>query len=232
MIPQVIKIPVGILGTNCYIYGENNDSSCWIIDPGGESSKIIQSLNDEKLVPKGILLTHTHFDHILGLTGLIAEYGKSLTIYVHSDGKLSLGKTGGERQKKVLSMMSPGLAAENSDILANLPEATYIFYTESAAGHREQVPGSSLTVIQTPGHAPESICYYSAEFGVLFSGDTLFRQSVGRSDFQGGSSEDLLHSIGTKLYTLPEDTIVYPGHGESTTIGYEKVHNPFITGGA
>jgi hydroxyacylglutathione hydrolase len=230
MTPKVIKIPVGIIGTNCYIYGENSDSSCWIIDPGGESSKIIQALKDENLTPKGILLTHTHFDHILGLTGLIDEYGKNLTIYVHSNGKASLGKAGGEGQKKVLSMMSPGLATENSEILANLPEATHIFYTESAEGQQEQVPDSTLSVIPTPGHAPESVCYYSAKFGVLFSGDTLFRLSIGRSDFQGGDSKVLLHSISNTLYALPKNTIVYPGHGASTTIGYEKIHNPFITG--
>jgi hydroxyacylglutathione hydrolase len=230
MIPQILKIPVGIIGTNCYIYGEKIDSSCWIIDPGGESSKIIQTLHDEKLIPKGILLTHTHFDHILGLTGLVDEYGKDLAIYVHINGKLSLGKVGGEGQKKVLSMMSPGLAAENSEILANLPEATHVFYTEPSADKLEQVPGTTLSVIQTPGHAPESVCYYSTEYGILFSGDTLFRQSIGRSDFQGGNSKDLLSSIRNKLYTLPEDTIVYPGHGNSTTIGYEKIHNQFISG--
>ncbi|NQT58127.1 MAG: MBL fold metallo-hydrolase [Bacteroidetes bacterium] len=230
MIPQIIRIPVGIIGTNCYIYRENNDSTCWIIDPGGESSKIIQSLHDEGLTPKGILLTHTHFDHILGLTGLIEEYGKTLPVFVHVNGKLSLGKSGGEKQKKVLLMMSQSLADENSEILANLPDPTNIFYENSEIGQQAQVPESSLSVIQTPGHAPESVCYFSAEFGILFSGDTLFRQSIGRSDFQGGSSEDLFNSISQNLYTLPENTIVYPGHGESTTIGYEKVHNPFITG--
>ncbi|MBL7005969.1 MAG: MBL fold metallo-hydrolase [Spirochaetia bacterium] len=230
MLPQIVKIPVGIIGTNCYIYSEKDDSSCWIIDPGGESHKIIQTLHNKKLSPEGILLTHTHFDHILGLTGLIEEFGQDLIVCVHINGKLSLGKQGGEMQKRVLAMMSPGLADENSEILANLPEPTHIFYTESADSELEQVPGSSLSVIQTPGHAPESVCYYSSKFGILFSGDTLFRQSIGRSDFQGGSSKDLLHSISRKLYILPEDTIVYPGHGESTTIGYEKTHNPFITG--
>jgi len=229
MIPKVITIQVGIIGTNCYLYHEKEDSSCWVIDPGGDADKIIQTLRDKRLTPKGILLTHTHFDHILGLTGLIKAYGKSIPVCVHVNGKSSLGKAGGERQKEVLSMMSPGLAAENSEILENLPEATHIFYAEATTDKPEEVPDSTLSVIQTPGHAPESICFYSAEFGILFSGDTLFRQSIGRSDFQGGNSEELLHSIGSKLYTLPEKTIVYPGHGGSTTIGYEKVHNPFIT---
>ena len=230
MIPQIIRIPVGVIGTNCYIYRENNDSTCWVIDPGGESDRIVQSLSNEGLTPKGILLTHTHFDHILGLTGLIEHYGDSLPVFVHSKGQSSLGKTGGEKQKQALLMMSPTMAETNSEILAKLPEPTEIFYVNPGTEQQEEVPGSSLVVIQTSGHTPDSVCYFSAKFGILFSGDTLLRESICLSDFPGGSSQDILHSIGRKLYLLSENTKVYPGHGGSTTIGHEKSHNPFITG--
>ena len=218
-------LQVGILGTNCYIYRESEGLPGWIIDPGGDADQIIAAARQASGGITGILLTHIHFDHILALTDLCAHYGTDLRIYTHREGKDSLGPEGGSVQIAVLNSMSPGLGNSYAEKLTHLPEATDIIIDDGTP-----IPGTTLAAFHTPGHAREALCYISTEQQVVFSGDTLFRESIGRSDFSGGSSGDLKASIRNKLYTLSDEMAVYPGHGEPTTIGHEKRRNPFVRG--
>ncbi len=239
----VNRLEVGLLGTNCYILSDTQRQICWIIDPGGESERIAAFIRDQTLTPRGILLTHTHFDHIIGLSDLKSLYGHNLPIYASAKAADKLGSAGEAVHHRMVRSLSLGQDLEHLFIkaLTNLPEADYLLFdgasaSESAAGglpaksEPQLISNSPLTAYPTPGHSPDSICFYleSTEGGILFSGDTLFRGSVGRTDLPGGNGRALLHSIKTQLMSLPGNTAVYPGHGEPTTIAHEKAHNPFI----
>jgi len=244
----VNRLEVGLLGTNCYILSDTQRQICWIIDPGGESERIAAFIREHALTPRGILLTHTHFDHIIGLSDLKSLFGHDLPIYASAKATAQLGSAGEAVHHQMVRSLSLGPDLENLFIgaLTNLPEADYLLFddllfdgasaSESAAGglsaeaEPQLIPDTPLTAYPTPGHSPDSICFYleNTEGGILFSGDTLFRGSVGRTDLPGGNGRALLHSIKTQLMSLPEKTAVYPGHGEPTTLAYEKAHNPFI----
>jgi len=223
----------------------------------------IQSLGVDMEKIEYILLTHTHFDHIIGLSDLKSLFGHDLPIYASAKATAQLGSAGEAVHHQMVRSLSLGQDLENLFIgaLTNLPEADYLLFddllfddlllddlllddllfdgasaSESAAGGLsaeaapQVLPDTPLTAYPTPGHSPASICFYleNTEGGILFSGDTLFRGSVGRTDLPGGNGRALLHSIKTQLMSLPEKTAVYPGHGEPTTLAYEKAHNPFI----
>ncbi len=222
---SIITLQVGILGTNCYIYREAEDHPGWIIDPGGDADRIITAAKQDSGGIAGILLTHIHFDHILALTDLYARFDGELPVYTHEEGRRALGPSGGRAQIAVLNSMSPGLGDSYADVLVQLPEAT-----DSIREDGTPIPGTSLAAFHTPGHAREALCYISTEQGVIFSGDTLFRESIGRSDFSGGNSIDLKASIRNILYSFPDEMAVFPGHGEATTLGHEKRSNPFVRG--
>ncbi len=239
----VNRLEVGLLGTNCYILSDIHQQVCWIIDPGGESERIAAFIRDHALTPRGILLTHTHFDHIIGLSNLKSLFEHDLPIYASAKAVDQLGSDGEAVHHRMVRSLSLGPDLENLFIgaLTNLPEADYLLFGNASASKSasigltekaepEVLPDTPLTAYQTPGHSPDSICFYleNTEGGILFSGDTLFRGSVGRTDLPGGNGRVLLQSIRTQLWRLPEETAVYPGHGEPTTIGYEKTHNPFI----
>jgi hydroxyacylglutathione hydrolase len=244
----VNRLEVGLLGTNCYILSDTHRQICWIIDPGGESERIAAFIRGHALTPRGILLTHTHFDHIIGLSDLKSLFGHDLPIYASAKAADQLGSAGEAAHHRMVRSLSLGPDLEHLFIkaLTNLPEADYLLFddlffddasaSESAVGGLSEaaapqiLPDSPLTAYPTPGHSPDSICFYleNTEGGILFSGDTLFRGSVGRTDLPGGNGRTLLHSIKTQLLSLPGKTAVDPGHGEPTTIAYEKAHNPFI----
>ena len=156
-----------------------------------------------------MLLTHAHFDHIMGLSDVMEDV--KVPVYV---------------EEADLPMMTDG----ESNLSSTYVRGGYRF--EEAVpvsdGQQLEIAGFQFRVIHTPGHTPGGCCYYMEQEGVLFSGDTLFQTSVGRSDFPGGSASALVRSVKEKLLVLPEETHVYPGHMEETTIGYEKLHNPFI----
>lgn len=194
--------PCGHLDTNCYLVWSDLSQQAVIIDPGYPSSALSQFLSKEELVPNFIILTHGHGDHTGGIAALKEKY---------PDIQLIASK----KEKKFLfdRKISYGEGGIDCEI-----------YVDD--GEELALNGLIFKFISTPGHTPGGMCILVDR--VLFSGDTLFRASVGRSDFPGGNAQDLVFSIKNKLFILPEDTRVFPGHSEETTIGYEKRYNPFV----
>ncbi len=199
---------VGPLAVNCYIVGDDKTREVLVIDPGGHARQIHEMVQNLRVRVTGIVLTHAHFDHVLGIEALKRATGAPL--YVGADEKFMYehmteqGKTFGIA---VPPLPDPEHWVNEGDVIR--------------AGNFE------LQVLYAPGHSPGSIALYNAENGVVFVGDVLMRGTIGRTDFEGGSMEELLRSIRTKLYTLPDATQVYSGHGPMTTIGEEKRMNPF-----
>jgi len=210
-----MKIDTLILGayqTNCYIIRQSEAvKKCLIIDTGLDSNEPVCFLEENQLSPAAIILTHGHIDHIKGLEALSARYS-DIKVYLH---------------KLDAEMLTD--AEQNMSALTGVP-----FSTKPADFVIEQddiieQAGVKLKVLHTPGHTPGGICLYCKEHGIVFSGDTLFADSVGRTDLPPyGNMEQLIKSIKDKLLNLPDETIVYPGHGPATTIGHEKACNQYL----
>lgn len=199
---------LGPVQTNCYFLINEDTKEVLIVDPADRAQKIIEWINSEGLKPTAILLTHGHFDHIMGVAGVKKEY--NIPIYASKDEVEVLASP----QINVSTMMGAYLSMKADKLFSD--------------GDVLELAGMKLKVISTPGHTIGSVCFYMEEEKVLISGDTLFEASVGRSDFPTGSSRQLIESIKTRLFALPDDTDVFPGHGGTTSIAYEKAHNPFI----
>jgi len=185
-------------------------ADCLVIDPGLEADALIDFLMANELNPVSVVLTHGHIDHIAGLAPLRERY-PDLKVCIHElDARMLT-----ESRSNLSLLMGMMFRTEPADVM--LRENDFV----------EQA-GVKLVVLHTPGHSPGGICLYSEEDGVAFVGDTLFAGSIGRTDFPGGSMSQLLASIRDKLFTLPDETKAYPGHGPATTIAQEKAHNPFF----
>lgn len=209
-----MKIDTFVLGefeTNCYIL-RNSDSAkqCLIVDLGLGAEKLIDFLHRRKLNPVAAVLTHGHIDHIAGAAQLRAQF-PSLNLYIHKLDAPMLTET----SRNLSAMMAAPFATEPPDV--PVEDKTII-----------QQAGIKLEVLHTPGHTPGGICLYAKDRGLVFTNDTLFADSIGRTDLPGSSLTQLTTSIREKLFTLPDDTIVYPGHGPKTTIAKEKTHNQFL----
>jgi len=204
----------GPLLVNCYIIGDENTKEAVVIDPGGDVERILSALEEDSLNCKMIINTHCHFDHIGGNKGLKEATGAP--IYIHPLEKELLTKMGS-------LAMSFGVPVEDSP-----PPDGFL-----EEGDVIKVGGEiELEVLHTPGHSPGHISLYLRGKKMAVVGDVLFRFSVGRTDFPGGSHRQLIQSIKTKLYPLGDDCEIYPGHGPPTTIGLEKKYNPFLQEGA
>ena len=206
-----IEIKMMVLGpvqTNCFFLINEDTKELLIIDPADRAHGIMDWIQSEGLKPVAILLTHGHFDHIMAVEGLRKEY--QIPMYASKDEVEVLANP----QLNVSTMMGAYVSMKADELFAD--------------GDVLELAGMKLKVISTPGHTIGSVCFYIEEEKMLISGDTLFEASVGRTDFPTGSSRQLIHSIKTRLFILPEDVNVFPGHGEVTSIAYEKTHNPFI----
>jgi len=202
---QIKAISVGFLAVNCYIVWHDRTREALIMDPGGEADVICAAIDDLALKPLGILLTHAHVDHINAVPEVAGQY--DLPVYAHH--------LAGPLYASPDNCISPWLPA-----VRGLPPLT---------SHLPCLDGVAFEVLHTPGHTPGSVCYRFSGDNVLFSGDTLFREAVGRADLPGGNMDTLVVSIREKLFLLPDSTKVFPGHEEPTTIGWEKSNNPFVT---
>ncbi|MDO5715874.1 MAG: MBL fold metallo-hydrolase [Tissierellia bacterium] len=202
---KILKMVLGSFQTNCYIV-YNEDKECALIDPGAQSKDIIQALEQYELTPIYILLTHAHADHIGAVYDLKEKYG--IKIYMNLDDREMLEDRGKSRAQTL------GLEVK--------PTKADVFVEEG-----DEIPFGTdkFVVIDTPGHTPGGVCYLLDD--VLFSGDTLFNGSIGRTDFPESNHKNMMHSL-KKLTELPKDTIVLSGHGPETTIEQELRYNPFL----
>ncbi len=205
---KIGRLMMGICQTNCYFVYEEGKSEVIFIDPADKGAYIYDALAERGFTVAGILLTHGHFDHIWGLEELREKSGARVYAYV------------GERELcRSAEMNVSAQAGRACTVDADV-------YAED--GDEITIAGMTCRLIATPGHTQGSCCYYFPAGGFFISGDTLFAESVGRTDFPTGSMGALVRSIKEKLFVLPDETRVYPGHGEATDIGHEKRYNPFL----
>lgn len=203
--------------TNCYVVhfdqaAGDGPKDCWIVDAGFAPEPMIRYIQDNGLSPKAVVLTHGHVDHIAGVN-LVREEWPEVPILIHEAEERFLTKP----LLNLSVLMTPTVIA---------PQATGLL----RHGQSIELGGVPFEVRHTPGHSPGGVSLYQPDAGVVFVGDALFAQGVGRTDFLTSDSDALLESIRSQLYNLPDDTHVLPGHGPATTIGRERRGNPFVTG--
>ncbi len=206
---KVSSIRVSVFATNCYLVQNTETKEGFLIDPGDYEEKILEVLRKEEVKLSAIYLTHGHLDHFMATERIRAEY--NVPVYCH---EAELAVLSDPVQNLTSRFMRRGCVLEGATGLKDGAEFT--------------AAGVKVAVLHTPGHTPGGCCYYLEENGILFSGDTLFYRSIGNTEFPGGSMGILSRSIREKLYTLPEETVVYAGHGEETDIGSEMRENPFV----
>ena len=205
---KIGRMMLGVCQTNCYFVYHEGSSKVIFIDPADYGDQIFKAMKDNGFEVAAILLTHGHFDHIWGCSRL--RQLTSAPVYAY------------EGEEKVL------LSADLNVSAGAGRACTVKANTLLKDGEEVTIEGMTFKLIATPGHTQGSCCYYFEEANMLISGDTLFEESVGRTDLPTGSMSTLVRSVKDKLFELPDDVVVYPGHGDSTTIGHEKKYNPFI----
>jgi len=202
---QVESVQVGPLPTNCYV--ATSAGHTLVVDPGAQPDAIVELLGER--VPECILLTHCHWDHLQAIPALVARYHAPVLIH-EDDAERAADKSinGGHDH-------APGIDLHFDRLLHD--------------GDTVALGDASFEVLHTPGHTPGGVCYYDAADKVLFSGDTIFAGTVGRTDFEGGDPRAMMHSA-ERIGKLPDDVQIYPGHDQSTTVGREHRANPFMRG--
>lgn len=204
---KIIGLQVGNLGTNCYLAYDEQTLDGVVIDPGGEGARIVREVANHHIKVQAILLTHGHADHIMALKHVREAF--QVPVIIHKEDETMLGDV-----KRNLSFF--------------VGEAISYTSVDRLVADEEVVKLGSLSfkVLHTPGHTPGGCCF---QFGSdVFCGDTIFSESIGRTDLPGGSYAQILQSIQEKIMTLPDDTSLYPGHGPQTTVGWERRMNPFL----
>ncbi len=204
---NIIALQVGSLATNCYLVYDEETKDGVVIDPGGDGDYITKEIAAHKMNVKAVLLTHGHADHIMALEKVRAQ--ANVPVLMHKAD-------------------APMLANANKNLSFFVGEAITCDAAERFVADEEEIALGSLSfrVLHTPGHTPGGCCY---QFGLdVFCGDTIFSESIGRTDLPGGSYQQLLESIQGKILRLPDDASLYPGHGPKTTVGWERRMNPFL----
>jgi hydroxyacylglutathione hydrolase len=207
--PIVRRLVVGSLSANCFIVGKKSVGEGMVVDPGGNSDSIWQAITETGLDIKMIVLTHGHSDHIAALRDIQDKTGAAVVIHIEDADFLE----------------GHGSVSSQFGISYRTPYPPERLLRD---GDEINVGDMRFEVIHTPGHTPGSICLLT-DFGV-FTGDTIFRRGIGTTLMPGSSRPQLLNSIQKRLMTLPDDTVIYPGHGRETTIGAERRDNPYVTG--
>jgi len=205
---QIAHYMVGPVQTNCYFAINKETKEALVIDPGEEAARLMQQIKAQGLTVAAILLTHGHFDHAGAAEELSALC--NAPIYAHEAEKETL-----ESEKLNACWMIGKKETYRADLFVKDEQEL-------------DLAGFHIRVLFTPGHTKGGCCYYFPYENVVFSGDTLFQMSVGRTDLEGGSMSQIVRSIQEKLMPLPEQTVVYPGHGEATTIETERMYNPYL----
>lgn len=204
-------LPVGMLQCNCSVFGDEQTREGLVVDPGDEIDSILAVVRKHGLTVKAIVITHAHIDHIGGAQKMKAATGAPVYMNPNDDELASML----EMQAAWLGMQPPERVEVD---------------TPAKDGDRLLVGATEVHVLHTPGHTQGSISLWMPSEGKLVAGDTLFRDSIGRTDLPGGDGKQIVRSIQEKLLSLPEETVVIPGHGSNTTIGREKQFNPFVGG--
>ena len=197
---------LGAVSTNCYLVYNEATREAVVVDPADNADYILNKCSELKITPKAVLLTHGHFDHIMAVPELCRAFHMKVYASETEDGMLS------DSRRNMTGSMGRQISFHADELLHD--------------GDELDLLGFQWKVLETPGHTSGSLCYYLPKEDVLLAGDTLFQESFGRTDLPTGSGSQIMHSIVDKLFVLPEVTMVYPGHGDPTTIGHEKVYNP------
>ncbi|MFI4871721.1 MAG: MBL fold metallo-hydrolase [Phycisphaerales bacterium JB058] len=202
--------PLGGYQTNCYTV--QSGEHLWVVDAGFEPEPLLQLIGETGLTPEAIVLTHAHSDHIAGIRQVLESY-PDVPIWIATEEERWLA----DPELNLSAYLGLGVTAPPASRLLN-------------DGDELTLGETTWRVLHTPGHSPGGLTFVCDEHGVAIAGDALFANSIGRTDFPGSSHEQLVESIRTKLYALPDETRVLPGHGPETTIGREKRSNPFVPG--
>lgn len=222
------RVIVGSMHTNSYIVSVGK-KECIIIDPGDESETIVKRLEAMNLLPLAIVFTHGHVDHTAGTAGIISYYqGRDhhISVGIHEKDANFLGGTSQKSNREIFSVFGePGMEAFNS-YTAEVPNPEFLFR------EGDTILDSDIVVMHTPGHSPGSSCFYSEPREAVFTGDTLFFNTIGRSDFPTGEAEQVQRAVTERLFTLPPHTRVFPGHGPVSSIEREIKNNPMVSEGA
>lgn len=205
---KIACMTMGVCATNCYYVYREGSTEVIVFDPADRGGDIYHAITEKGFKIGAILLTHGHFDHIWGAEELRAKSGARIYAY--------------EKEQPMCESSGLNLSAQMGRACTIKVDC----YRKD--GEEIQVGDLKCRLLATPGHTTGSCCYYFEEDGKLFSGDTLFCQSVGRTDFPTGSMSEIVRSVKEKLMVLPDDVKVYPGHGDTTTIGFERENNPFL----
>lgn len=203
---QIKSTVVSMCGTNCYIV--NNEGRGFIVDPGDDGDRIAAAVEQMGVEIEAILITHAHFDHMGAAAEMADKY--KVKVYICEKEEPTLSDPGVN-----LSVMAGRAVSYKADVFLKDEEEF-------------DVAGLHIRMLHTPGHTPGGCCYYLPYEDVIFTGDTLFNESVGRTDFPGGSMSELVNGIRNKLMVLPGNTICYPGHNSPTTIENERMYNPYL----
>ncbi|MCE5340633.1 MAG: MBL fold metallo-hydrolase [Planctomycetaceae bacterium] len=211
---QINTLVLGAYENNCYILRKDNSADCLIIDTGLDNDPLLEYLEQNNLNPLALVLTHGHGDHIAGVEFLREAY-KNIKVYIHKADAEMLASA----VKNCSAMVGERIESKPADILIEKEG-------------RMDFAGFKFDVLHTPGHTPGGICLYSSENKTIFTGDTLFANSVGRTDFPSYDAhkcmQQLIENIQKKILVLPDDTKVLPGHGPASIIRMEKKHNPYL----
>lgn len=203
-----------LFGTNTYVVADGPGSAAVVIDAPPDPEGIGELLAKHDLTPVAALVSHGHVDHVGGIDGIA---GPTVNAYLHPD-DLNMARHPGEQLRALMGAMAP-------ELVGSLVQTDFV---KLEAGSTLELAGQSFDVLFTPGHSPGHCCFLLESEGVLFSGDQLFQGSIGRTDLPGGSYQSLMQSMAREIMPLPVATRVLPGHGPSTTLAAERLHNPFL----